>query len=50
MLRELIGVAAVIALGVRAAMEWRAGTGWPYLLIAAALGAALVLRRRYPRV
>jgi hypothetical protein len=47
MLRELIGVAAMIALVVRAAMEWPAG--WPYLLIAAALGAALILRRRFPR-
>lgn len=46
-LRELLGIAAVVALVVRAAMEWPAG--WPYLLIAVALGAALILRRRFPR-
>jgi hypothetical protein len=46
-LRDWLGIAAIIALVARAAMEWPAG--WPYLLIAAALGAALILRRRFPR-
>lgn len=46
---EITGGLAAAALVVRAVLDWRSGTGWPLLVIAAALVAALVLRRRYPR-
>lgn len=46
---ELIGWAAVAALILRAALDWRSGGGWPLLIVAGALTAGLALRRRFPR-
>lgn len=47
----LAGLAAVLLLVVRAALDWHHKSGEPraMLLIAAAIGVGLLLRLRYPR-
>ena len=41
----LAGGTAAIAMGVRAVLDWGSGTAVPLLLVAAAIVAAIVMRR-----